>query len=523
MNKTNFQILITTTQWLGMIMKTIQRPFGLPKRTSQTVATTCVLLGFSLSALAVEPVVPERLDCLLEPYEVVEVSSAVEGVIENIYVDRNDVVKRGQLLVELDSDVEKTQVNLAKTRAGMSTNIELRATELAFYQRNLDRLQELYDSDTISLHVKDEAETDTSKSRLQLRNAEDSQTLARLELAKAEAILSLRAMRSPIDGVVVARNKVAGEFVEDQSILRLAQLNPLKVEVIVPVEMFGTIEKGMQVEVMPENYGEESYKATVTMVDKVIDPASGTFDVRAELPNPDHIIPSGLRCTVQFLPKPPESTSIASNAPVEVVADAEAEVALEVAEVEVAEVEVAEVEVAEVEVAQVEVAEVEVAEVEVAEVEVAEVEVAEVDVAEVDVAEVAVAEVEVAEVEVAEVVNDAPRLQKVAMLHAAEECTASRKTRLYSYKVLADPYDNFMGTRSLVKQLKEQGVDDLYVVASGENRGQVALGLYHEKPYAEERLDEIFDLGFQVHMDIRSEVKIVPDCASGQMFADSER
>jgi len=470
MNKTLFQILITT-QWLRMIMKTIQTPFALPKRASQIVATISVLLGFSLSALAVDPVIPKRLDCLLEPYEVVEVSSAVEGVIEKIYVDRNDVVKRGQLLVELDSDVEKTQVNLARTRAEMSTNIELRATELAFYQRNLDRLQALYDADTISLHVKDQAETDTSKSRLQLRNAQDSQTLARLELAKAEAILALRTMHSPIDGVVVARNKVAGEFVEDQSILRLAQLDPLKVEVIVPVEMFGTIEKGMLVEVVPEHYGDAIFMATVTLVDKVIDPASGTFDVRAELPNPGHTIPSGLRCTVQFLPKPAESTSIASNAPVEVVA--EAEVALEVAEVAVAEMEVAEVEVA---------------------------------------AEVVVA-----------AVNDAPRLQKVAMLHAVEECTASRKTRLYSYRVLADPYDNFTGTRSLVKLLKAQGVNDLYVVASGKNRGQVALGLYHQKPYADERLDEIFGLGFQVHMDIRSEIKIVPACSGLQMFADSER
>ncbi len=457
-------------------MKIIQTPFALLQRASQIVAITSVLLGFSLNALAVDPVIPERLDCVLEPYQVVEVSSAIEGVIKKIYVDRNDVVKRGQLLVELDSDVEKTQVNLARTRAGMRTNIELRATELAFYQRSQDRLQELYDSDTISLHVKDQAETDTSKSRLQLRNAEDSQVLARLELAKAEAILALRAMHSPIDGVVVARNKVAGEFVEDQSILRIAQLDPLKVEVIVPVEMFGTIEKGMLVEVVTEHYGNTTYMATVTLVDKVIDPASGTFDVRAELPNPGHIIPSGLRCTVQFLAKPPESTSIASNAPVEVVAEAEAEVALEVAEVA---------------------------------------EVAEVEETDFVVAQVAVAQVAVA--------NDAPRLQKVAMLHAIEECTVSRKNWLYSYKVLADPYDNGMGTRSLVRQLKAQGVDDLYVVTSGENRGQVALGLFHQKPNAEKRLDEIEVLGFQVHMDIHSEVKLDPACSGRQLFADSER
>lgn len=430
------------------------------------LATFSAMLGCSVGALADE----QALDCLLEPYVVVDVSSAVEGVIEKIYVDRNDVVRQGQLLVELDSEVEKTQVNLARTRAGMRTNIDLRATELAFHQRNLDRLRELYASDTISLHVKDQAETDTSKSRLQLRNAEDSQTLAQLELEKAQAILALRTMRSPIDGVVVARNKVAGEFVEDQSILRLAQLDPLKVEVIVPVEMFGSISEGMQAQVQLEYYNDPAQKAIVTLVDKVIDPASGTFDVRAELPNPGHIIPSGLRCTVQFLDGPLDSSSIATVEPR--VYEPEPVLAHSASKPLFAHNEIEPV------------------------------------------------PVDSAPEPVPEDSTPEPVLVTAVMMTPVAECTDSRPKTVRNYAILADPHANDTVTRELVNRLKAQGVNDLYVVHAGENKGQVALGLYKQKPYAEERLDELAVLGFQVRMDVRSKVTAEPACISSLHFVD---
>ena len=261
-------------------------------------------LSLQLATLARAESVLSPLDCVLEPSEVVEVSSAVEGVIEEIHVDRNDIVKKGQLLVELDDEVETTQVELAAARARLRTNIDLMETTHKFNKRNEERLAQLYATNTISLHIKDEAETDTRKSALQLKNAREAQELARLELAKAQAILELRSMHSPINGVIVARHKVAGEFVEDQSILRIAQLHPLVVEVIVPGERFGTIKEGMLVEVVPEHNGKQALMARVTMVDRVIDPSSGTFDVRAELENDDYSIPSGLHCTAQFTNKP---------------------------------------------------------------------------------------------------------------------------------------------------------------------------------------------------------------------------
>jgi len=82
--------------------------------------------------------------------------------------------------------------------------------------------------------------------------------------------------------------------------LRVAQIDPLRVEVIVPAQVFGRITPGMTATIVPElaEYGEQI--ATVTIVDKLIDAASSTFGVRLELPNAEQQMPSGLRCLVRF-------------------------------------------------------------------------------------------------------------------------------------------------------------------------------------------------------------------------------
>jgi multidrug efflux pump subunit AcrA (membrane-fusion protein) len=100
--------------------------------------------------------------------------------------------------------------------------------------------------------------------------------------------------------VVVERYVSPGEYVNSQPLLRVAQIDPLRVEVIVPAQIFGRIIPGMTAIIVPElpEYGEQT--ATVTIVDKVIDAASSTFGVRLELPNAEQQMPSGLRCLVRF-------------------------------------------------------------------------------------------------------------------------------------------------------------------------------------------------------------------------------
>lgn len=91
-----------------------------------------------------------------------------------------------------------------------------------------------------------------------------------------------------------------GEYVDDNPVLKIAQLDPLRVEIIAAAEQFGQIKKGMHAHVEMEFANYPNIVAEVALVDKVIDAASGTFGVRLELPNKEKEIPGGLKCKIVF-------------------------------------------------------------------------------------------------------------------------------------------------------------------------------------------------------------------------------
>src|SRR4029079_10229206 len=108
-------------------------------------------------------------------------------------------------------------------------------------------------------------------------------------------------LRSPINGVVVERHLVPGEYRNEQTpILTLAQIDPLRVEVFVPTSYYGQIRTGSKAVVRPEQPIGGTYTATITVVDHVLDAASGTFGVRLALPNPELQIAAGIRAKVSF-------------------------------------------------------------------------------------------------------------------------------------------------------------------------------------------------------------------------------
>ena len=241
-----------------------------------------------------------ELDGLIEPYMVANVGSGVRGIIETVDVDRGDFVKKGQVVATLKSGVEKATMELARIRAEIETTIKSKEAQLAFSERKKKRYEELYKKEIIPYGEMDEAETTKMLAELELQEARDNKRLAELELLRTTEVLERLTIRSPITGVVVERFLSPGEFVEEQPILKIAQIDPLNVEAIVSVELFGSIRVGMQAKVRPEAPVEGVYTAKVKIVDQVIDAASGTFGVRLELPNPKYQLPAGLKCKIVF-------------------------------------------------------------------------------------------------------------------------------------------------------------------------------------------------------------------------------
>jgi len=235
----------------------------------------CLLLytGMTLPLQAEEKPLGE-MECLLEPNTEVLVSAPVPGIISHMKVQRGDVVKRGQTLAQLMSGVQRAAVELARSR-------------VEFGERKSVRNQELYEKQLISIHEKDEMDTELAVARLELREAQEE--------------LKLRTIRSPITGVVVEREADPGEYVGVDPVFTLVNLDPLNVEVIVPMEYFGRIHSGMQGEVYPEEPVGGRFMARVSIIDRVIDPASGTFRVRLVLPNKGYALRAGLKCRVRFV------------------------------------------------------------------------------------------------------------------------------------------------------------------------------------------------------------------------------
>ena len=246
----------------------------------------------------------ETLDCVIEPYEVVDIGSPVTGVIEKVLVERSDLVEQNQVVAELESGVERAAVEVARARAEMRGEIRAREASLELGENRKQRAKKLFENSSLSLDLREQVDTEAKLARLELMQAKENRMLASLELKQAVRALKRRSITSPISGVVVDRLMAPGEVVDEDTILRIAQIDPLRVEAILPSVMFGTIKLGMKAAVEPEFPGDQVYVATVTIVDRVIDAASGTFGVRLELPNSDQAIPGGLHCQVRFLDEP---------------------------------------------------------------------------------------------------------------------------------------------------------------------------------------------------------------------------
>jgi RND family efflux transporter MFP subunit len=257
---------------------------------------------------------PREFECVIEPQQVVKLASPVVGVIAQLDVDRGDLVRQGQVVGKLEDGVETATLALARARATNEFPVKSAEARLQFLRRKLERANELHTKEIGSLATLEEAQAEAKVAEQQLNEARLAREIARLEVIHAEEVVKQRTLRSPINGVVVERLLVPGEYRNEQSpVLTLAQIDPLHVEVFVPTALYGQIRNGTKAEIHPESPVGGVYFATVTVADRVLDAASGTFGVRLILPNPELRVPAGIRCKVRFEIQSPEPISALSN------------------------------------------------------------------------------------------------------------------------------------------------------------------------------------------------------------------
>jgi RND family efflux transporter MFP subunit len=242
--------------------------------------------------------------CLIEPFQRIELRSGVEGRIDAIQVDRGAEVRKGQVLVELDTAAERAALEGARYRAVMEGSIKSAGSRLAAAKEKLRRRDELVQEKFIATQDRDDSAMEAQVAEANLIEARDNRQLALVEQRRLNELVEQRRLRSPINGIVTERLQHVGEIAQAgesaRPILKLAQTHPLRVEVVLPVAMYGKIKAGAWADVDAEPPLAGRYQAKVSIVDKVVDSASGTFGVRLELANPKGDIPAGVKCRVTF-------------------------------------------------------------------------------------------------------------------------------------------------------------------------------------------------------------------------------
>lgn len=256
------------------------------------IASLSFVSSISLAAIPV--------GCLIEPERIAEVGSQVIGVADKVLVERGDTVKKGQIIATLRSEIEQANVSAATTRSKLVAEVKTAEANLELAKITEKRSVSLVDQKFISLQALDKSHAETMVAIHRLTFAKEQLNIADNELTVARAQLNLRAIRAPFDGIVADRYIWPGERVEEKPLFRIVKTNPLRVEMVAPVALFGSIHKDDFVTITPELPNLQQLEAKVVLVDKIIDGASNTFRIRAEIDNPNFEIPSGLRCKTSF-------------------------------------------------------------------------------------------------------------------------------------------------------------------------------------------------------------------------------
>jgi multidrug resistance efflux pump len=177
-------------------------------------------------------------------------------------------------------------------------------SRVIFAERKTKRVDELQSKDYISDELYDQAFAERELAAAELQDAWDNRRLAELDYERQMAIIRLKTIKSPVNGVVTERVLNPGELAEAgvgrKALLEIAEIEVLYVEVIMPARYYESISLGTPAVIYPEVPAGTDYESKVEVIDRVMDAASGTFVVRLEIPNPDYTQPAGTRCRARF-------------------------------------------------------------------------------------------------------------------------------------------------------------------------------------------------------------------------------
>lgn len=228
----------------------------------------------------------------IEPVTEVEVGTQVSGMISKIYVDYNSVVKKGQIIAELDRTNLISELNSAKAQLASAQS------ELDYQATNYKRIKTLYDKGLVSANEYDTAYLSWKKAQQTVANQQEA-------VAKAQTNLGYATITSPIDGTVLTKDVEEGQTVASSystpTLFTIAQdLKDMRVIADVDEADIGGVKEGQRVTFTVDAYPEDTFQGAVTQVrqegtteDNVV-----TYEVVISAPNDELELKPGLTANV---------------------------------------------------------------------------------------------------------------------------------------------------------------------------------------------------------------------------------
>lgn len=230
----------------------------------------------------------------IEPVTKVEVGTQVSGIIDRIYVDYNSVVKKGQLIAELD------RTNLTSRLASAKAQLASSKCDYEYQQANLRRMQSLHDKQYIS---DDEMET----ARLNYEKSKSQYEAQKLTVQEAQTNLGYAMIYSPIDGVILSREVEEGQTVAaamtTPTLFTIAQdLTDMRLIANVDEADIGGVKEGQRVSFTVDALPNDVFEGSVTQVRQKATTTSNvvTYQVVISAPNPDLKLMPGLTASVSI-------------------------------------------------------------------------------------------------------------------------------------------------------------------------------------------------------------------------------
>lgn len=196
------------------------------------------------------------------------VSTEAEGVVRQINFEAGASVKAGDLLLQLDKDVEEAQLRATEASAELALTTFRRAKEL-LESRNISR-----------------EEFDTAAGTLKEATA---------QVDNLKAVIAKKQVRAPFDGQLGIREISVGQFLQKgAAVVSLQALDPVYVDFSLPQQDLGQLKTGLTVHVRLDAFPDETFEGKVTAINPDVDSVTRNVRVQATVPNKDHRLRPGM-------------------------------------------------------------------------------------------------------------------------------------------------------------------------------------------------------------------------------------